>query len=52
MIQVFKPYYNNEEIEAVTDVIKSGWVGLGPKTAVLSKKVAWASWPIALTPRM
>jgi perosamine synthetase len=33
MIQVFKPYYNHEEIEAVSEVIRSGWVGLGPKTA-------------------
>lgn len=40
MIQVFKPYYDNQEIEAVTDVIKSGWVGLGPKTAQFEKEFA------------
>jgi len=40
MIQVFKPYYNHEEIEAVTEVIRSGWVGLGPKTAEFEKAFA------------
>jgi len=40
MIQVFKPYYNHEEIEAVAGVIQSGWVGLGPKTAEFEKAFA------------
>jgi perosamine synthetase len=40
MIQVFKPYYNHEEIEAVAEVIRSGWVGLGPKTAKFEKGFA------------
>ncbi len=33
MIEVFKPYYDGEEVQAVEEVIRSGWVGLGPKTA-------------------
>lgn len=32
MIQVFKPWYGQEEIVAVTEVLESGWLGLGPKT--------------------
>lgn len=32
MIPVFRPSYDNSEIKAVTAVMKSGWVGLGPKT--------------------
>lgn len=32
MIQVFKPYMFDEEIEAVARVIRSGWIGLGPET--------------------
>ncbi len=40
MIQVFKPYYDHEEIEAVAEVIRSGWVGLGPKTAQFEKEFA------------
>jgi len=40
MIQVFKPYYDNEEIEAVIAVLESGWVGLGPKTAEFEKEFA------------
>lgn len=37
MIQVFKPYIGDEEIEAVTEVLRSGWLGLGPKTAEFEK---------------
>lgn len=40
MIQVFKPYYDEQEIEAVAEVIRSGWVGLGPKTAQFEKEFA------------
>lgn len=32
MIPVFRPCYNEEEIEAVSEVLRSGWIGLGPKT--------------------
>lgn len=33
IIPVFKPSYTRAEIEAVTEVMGSGWIGLGPKTA-------------------
>ncbi|MCL5265012.1 MAG: DegT/DnrJ/EryC1/StrS aminotransferase family protein [Chloroflexi bacterium] len=33
MIQLFKPSIGDEEIEAVVEVLRSGWLGLGPKTA-------------------
>ena len=32
MIPIFKPNYSLEEIKALKEVLKSGWVGLGPKT--------------------
>jgi len=32
MIPVFRPSYGKEELEAVAEVMASGWVGLGPKT--------------------
>lgn len=40
MIPVFKPSYGNEEIEALKEILKSGWVGLGPKTAEFEKRFA------------
>lgn len=38
MIPVFKPYYDQREIDAVAEVIKTGWTGLGPKTEEFEKK--------------
>ena len=38
MIQVFKPDIGQAEIDAVSDVLRSGWIGLGPKTAEFEKK--------------
>lgn len=32
MIRVFKPSFGKQELEAVAEVMKSGWIGLGPKT--------------------
>jgi perosamine synthetase len=32
-IPVFRPTVGEEEIAAVTEVLRSGWWGLGPKTA-------------------
>jgi len=40
MIQVFKPFMDQEEIDAVAEVIRSGWIGLGPKTAEFEKRFA------------
>lgn len=40
MIQVFKPSMGDEEINAVAEVLRSGWIGLGPKTAEFEKQFA------------
>lgn len=40
MIQVFRPYMGQEEIDAVAETIRSGWIGLGPKTAEFEKRFA------------
>lgn len=39
MIQLFKPYMGDEEVQAVSEVIRSGWIGLGPKTAEFEKQM-------------
>ncbi len=38
MIPVFKPCYGEEELEALRGPLKSGWVGLGPKTKEFEEK--------------
>ena len=40
MIQVFKPWYDDREVQAAAEAIRSGWVGLGPKTAEFERKFA------------
>ncbi|MFH1548930.1 MAG: DegT/DnrJ/EryC1/StrS family aminotransferase [Planctomycetota bacterium] len=40
LIQVFKPSMGDEEINAVAEVIRSGWIGLGPRTAQFEKQFA------------
>lgn len=40
MIQVFKPFMGQEECNAVAEVLKSGWIGLGPKTAEFEQEFA------------
>lgn len=40
LIPVFRPNYGKEEIKAVSEVIKSGWVGLGPKTEEFEERFA------------
>jgi len=40
MIPVFRPSYDEEEFDAVKEVLKSGWVGLGPKTKEFEEKFA------------
>ncbi|MBK8021735.1 MAG: DegT/DnrJ/EryC1/StrS family aminotransferase [Chloroflexi bacterium] len=39
-IPVFTPFHGEEEIAAVAEVIRSGWWGLGPKTAEFEKRFA------------
>ncbi|MFO8013062.1 MAG: DegT/DnrJ/EryC1/StrS family aminotransferase [Phycisphaerae bacterium] len=39
-VPVFRPSYGEEEFEAVREVLASGWVGLGPKTAEFEKRFA------------
>jgi len=40
VIPVFRPSYGEEEFEVVREVMASGWVGLGPKTAEFEAKFA------------
>jgi len=40
MIPLFRPSISIDEINAVTEVLKSGWWGLGPKTAEFEEKFA------------
>ena len=37
IIPVFKPFMGKEEIEAVAEVLNSGWIGMGPKTEQFEK---------------
>lgn len=39
-IQLFKPYMDEEEVQAVAEVLRSGWIGLGPKTAEFEQAFA------------
>ena len=40
MIPVFRPSMGDEEVQAVGDVLKSGWIGLGPKTKQFEEEFA------------
>jgi perosamine synthetase len=40
MIQLFKPFFGKEELEALREPFEAGWIGLGPKTAKFEKKFA------------
>ena len=40
LIPVFRPNYGKKEVEAVSKVLKSGWIGLGPKTEEFEKRFA------------
>lgn len=39
-IPVFRPDYDERELEALRPVLASGWIGLGPKTAEFEEKFA------------
>jgi len=40
MIPVFKPPYDERELEALKEPFRSGWIGLGPKTKEFEDKFA------------
>lgn len=40
MIPVFRPYYDEKELEFLRPVFESGWIGLGPKTKEFEEKFA------------
>lgn len=40
MIPVFRPSMGEEEIQAVAEVMRSGWLGLGPKTKEFEERFA------------
>lgn len=39
-IPIFRPWYDEAEERAVAEVLRSGWIGLGPKTAEFEKRFA------------
>ena len=39
-IQVLKPKICEEAVEAVSEVLRSGWIGLGPKTQEFEEEFA------------
>ncbi len=48
-IPVFRPFSGEEEIQAVAEVIRSGWWGQGPKTAEFERRFAeFVGAPIAV----
>lgn len=48
-IPVFRPNYGKEEIAAVSKVLTSGWIGLGPKTEDFEKRfAAYVGTPYAI----
>jgi perosamine synthetase len=51
-LPVLAPYASEDDIQAVTDVLKSGWWGKGPKVAEFEKKFAemvGAKYAVAVT---
>jgi len=51
MINVFKPNIWEEEIQAVTEVLKSGWVAMWPKVEEFEKNFAeyvWVKYALAM----
>jgi len=40
MIPVFKPSFGEEELEALREPFRTGWIGLGPKTKEFEEKFA------------
>lgn len=49
-IPVFRPFHGEEEIEAVAEVLRSGWWGQGPKTAEFERRFAeFVGAPLAVS---
>jgi perosamine synthetase len=40
LIPIFRPFYDEAEVNAVAEVLRSGWIGLGPKTAEFEQRFA------------
>lgn len=40
LIPIFRPFYDEAEVQAVEKVFKSGWIGLGPKTVEFERRFA------------
>ena len=40
LIPIFRPFYDEAEVNAVAEVLKSGWIGLGPRTAEFEQRFA------------
>ena len=40
MIPIFRPWFGEEEVEAVREVLLSGWVGPGPKAEMFERRFA------------
>ena len=49
MIPVFRPSYDDRELNAVREVFESAWIGLGPRTKVFEERFAeFVSAPFAV----
>src|SRR5262245_38157798 len=40
MVQLFKPSLGEDELAALAEIFKTGWIGLGPKTAEFERQFA------------
>ena len=40
LIPVFRPWYDDAELKNVAQVLESGWIGMGPKTAEFERRFA------------
>jgi perosamine synthetase len=40
LVPVFRPFYDEAEARAVEEVLRSGWIGLGPKTSEFERRFA------------
>jgi perosamine synthetase len=40
VIPVFRPYYDEREEQAIVEVLRSGWIGLGPRTEEFERRFA------------